>query len=100
MAQVVPMRLSEPEALKLIREISVDTRNIVVISHAKKRRFQRRISRRQIEICVQKGVITEGPFVNQHGHWQVNLTRRAAGEEITCVVAIELASRLLVITTF
>ena len=44
--------------------------------------------------------MTEGPFINQLGHWQLNLSRRAAGEEITCVVAIELATRLLVITTF
>jgi len=100
MAQIVPAQLNEHNALKLVRDIAADTNNIVIISHAKKRRKQRRISRRQIESCIQKGVITEGPFVNQHGHWQLNLSRRAAGEEITCVVAIELAKRLLVITTF
>jgi hypothetical protein len=34
------------------------------------------------------------------GNWQVNLTDRAAGNEITCVVAIEWASRVIVITVF
>jgi hypothetical protein len=38
--------------------------------------------------------------MNQHGQWQMNLFRHAAGEEITCVVAIDWATRLLVITTF
>jgi len=35
-----------------------------------------------------------------HGNWQVNLTGRAAGNEITCVVAIEWAGRVIVITVF
>ena len=84
----------------MVREISVDTGRIIVLSHATKRARQRNVSRRQIELCCQQGSITEGPFVNQHGHWQVNLFRHASDEELTCAVAIEWPSRLLVITTF
>lgn len=100
MAEIVPLQLGAPQALRMIRELASDTDNIVVIMHAKARQKQRNISRRQIELCVQKGVICEGPFLNMHGHWQVSLERRAAGEEMTCAVAIEWATRLIVVTVF
>lgn len=100
MAEIVPLKLGAPQALRMIRELARDTDKIVVIQHAKSRQRQRKISRRQIELCVQKGIISEGPYLNQHGHWQVSLERRAAGEEITCAVAIEWASRLIVVTVY
>jgi hypothetical protein len=101
MADVVsPSRLSAAEALTVIREIAVDSARIVLIPHAKKRSAQRSISRRQIERCCQEGTITEGPFLNGKGQWQATLYRHAAGEEVTCVVAIEWAVRLIVITAF
>lgn len=84
----------------MIRKLAEDSNNIIVISHGKKRARQRQVSRPQIEMCVRKGTITEGPFLNQHGNWQVNLFRHAAGEELTCVVAIEWAAKVLVISTF
>lgn len=100
MADDVPDHFAPNEALRVIRKLAADTNKIVTFKHAKKRSAQRKITRRQIELCVQRGVITEGPFMNLHGHWQVNLERRAAGEEITCVVAIEWETRLIVVTTF
>lgn len=100
MPSVQPQRLSEADAIKIIKTLAADTDNIVVIDYGKKRAKQRKITRRQIELCVQKGTITEGPFMNGHGNWQVNLFRHAAGEQITCVVAIEWATRVLVINTF
>ena len=80
--------------------IATDSNNIVVIEHARKRRLQRSITRIQIERCVRHGSITEGPFINPKGNWQLNLTRQTAGEQITCVAAIEWATRIIVITTF
>lgn len=100
MAEVIPLALDASRALRVLREIASDTDRIVVLSHGKKRGRQRNITRRQIELCCQRGTITEGPFQNQHGHWQVTLYRHAAGEEITCVVAIDWATKLLVITTY
>jgi hypothetical protein len=95
-----PARLNDTDALKIVRMIATDSNNIVVIRHGKLRSQQRSITRPQIERCVQKGMITEGPFVNQHGSWQMNLSRHTAGEQITCVVVIEWATRVLVITAF
>jgi hypothetical protein len=62
-----PDRLSEPEALKVVQSIAVNTNNIVVLSHANEQAKKRRITRRQIELCVQRGTMTEGPFLNGHG---------------------------------
>jgi hypothetical protein len=95
-----PDDLNGSDALRLVRMIAADSDNIVIIKHATERRRQRRITRLQIERCVRQGTITEGPILNARRNWQMNLTRHAAGEQITCVVAIEWASRVLVITAF
>jgi hypothetical protein len=95
-----PNRLNDADAIRLVRMIAADSNNIIVTTHANKRSKQRRITRLQIERCVRSGTITEGPFINSIGNWQMNLTRYAAGEEITCSVAIEWATKLIVITTF
>jgi hypothetical protein len=107
-AQVIELRpaidqpddLSAADALRVVRMIAADTDNIIVIGYGRRRAQQRRKTRRQMELCVQKGTITEGPFLNGHGNWQVNLYRHAAGEELTCVVAIEWATKVLIINTF
>jgi hypothetical protein len=49
---------------------------------------------------VRRGIITEGPFLNAHGNWQVTLERRAAGETMSCVIAIEWRAALLVVTVY
>jgi hypothetical protein len=95
-----PNDLSAALALKIVRLIAADTGNIFVIPYGRRRAQQRDITRRQIELCVQRGTIVEGPFLNQHGNWQMNLYRHAAGEEVTCVVAIDWATRVLVINAF
>jgi len=95
-----PAKLSRADALKIIRLLAANTDNIVVIKYGQRKTAMRKITRRQIELCVQKGTPTEGPFLNQHGNWQMNLFRHAAGEGITCVVAIEWVTRVLVINAF
>jgi len=95
-----PDHLNDADAVRLVRIIARDSNNVVVIGHAKKRGRQRSITRIQIERCVRMGILTEGPFINQFGNWQMNLTRQTAGEEITCSVAIDWATLVTVITTF
>lgn len=95
-----PDRLSPADALRVVRVIAAVTDNIVVIPYGRRRAQQRKITRRQIELCVQRGTLTEGPFLNQHSNWQMNFYRHAAGEELTCVVVIEWATHVLVINTF
>lgn len=95
-----PAALNRADALNVIRLLAEDTGNIVVIPYGRRKAGRRGVTRRQIELCVQKGMPTEGPFLNQHGNWQMNLYRHAAGEEITCVVAIDWPARVLVINAF
>jgi hypothetical protein len=95
-----PADLSPADATKVVRALATSTANIVLLEHAKRRTKERKITRRQIELCVQRGAIAEGPFLNPRGHWQLNMQRHAAGEQITVVIAIEWAIRLLVISAF
>jgi hypothetical protein len=97
-ADRVPEGLSAHEARAIVRRVAQASRNVFVSPHAKKRQEKYGISRRQIMICLEKGVITEGPFVNKYGNWQVNVSRLAAGEQITCTVAIEWQTQLVVVT--
>lgn len=98
--EVTPLKLTPAIALRVVREIAAESGNIIIIPYGSRRMKQRRITRRQVELCVQRGTIDEGPFINQHGQWQMNFYRHAAGEEITCVVAIEWATKVLVVNAF
>lgn len=100
MAEPIEFKMSPARARQMIHELAADSDRIVIIHHAETRGRQRLITRRQMELCVQKGVIIEGPFLNDHGNWQVTVQRRAAGEEVTCVVAIDWPSQLIVITAY
>ena len=108
MAKVLPFRkaaqkarnISAHDALQMIKALAQDSRCVFVVPHAKHRQFSRRVSRRLIMTCLRKGRITEGPFMNIHGNWQVNVSRHAAGEDVTCVVAIEWDRQLIVVTVF
>jgi hypothetical protein len=93
-------RVGVHDALAMVRTLAQDSKCVLILHHAKKRQEKWGISRRQIMTCLRKGRITEGPFVNIHGNWQVNVSRTAAGEEVTCVVAIEWDRRLIVVTVF
>jgi hypothetical protein len=97
---VVPLSFTAPAALRQIKLIAQDSDNIIVVTHGLKRGLQRAITRPQIEACIRKGTIIEGPFLNDHGNWQVTMFRHAAGEEMSCVVAIDWPSKLIVVTVY
>lgn len=97
-APVAPTDLSTPAATLMVQQLAGESGRIVILDHCRERMEKRRITRRQVEQCLQKGTISEGPFMNRYGNWQVNTYRHAAGEELTCTVAIEWAERLLVVT--
>jgi hypothetical protein len=97
---LAPLRLNAGDALNVIRKISADSKNIVVVEHGRLRAAQRKFTRTEIERCLRRGTISEGPFMNVHGNWQVTLTGRSAGRNIHCVVAIDWAVRVIVITVF
>jgi hypothetical protein len=96
----IPVKLSKHEALMLVRRVAQDSKNVFVSPHARGRQKKHGITRRQLMTCLAKGVITEGPFLNKYGNWQVNVSRLAAGEQITCTVAIEWQDQLVVVTVY
>jgi hypothetical protein len=59
-----PSALSKADAQRIVRQLSAETENIVILPYGRRRASQRAINRRQIELCVQKGTIVEGPFLN------------------------------------
>lgn len=95
-----PSRLSAERALRIIRSLATDSSNLVLVRHARQRQRERHVSLRQIQLCCLRGSLVEGPFMNAHGHWQVSLFRHAAGEHMTCAVAIDWPSQLIIITVY
>jgi hypothetical protein len=95
---VVPLKLSKPAALRVIREIAANPDNVVPVAHAKKRMRERRLSMTQVRRVVLAGFIDGDPWLDEHGSWRVTMRGGAAGEQITVGLAIEWRVRVLVIT--
>lgn len=97
-----PNELSPVDAVKLVRKLAAISANIaVIIDHAKKRVRTRAISHEDIQRVLLHGSITEGPYIaNKSGWWRMTFTHRTSGVEMYCVVEIEWATHLLVITAY
>lgn len=95
---VIPLKMSAPLALKIIREIAQDTSRIVIIEHAKKRMLQRHITQDQIYKCLRTGNLTEGPAKMPRGGWRCTMRRILAGDEVTVVAEFDSRDRVLVVT--
>lgn len=79
----------KPPTLREIQALAANSGNIIQLVEARKKAKRRGITRPQIESCLRKGTIEEGPFRNERGDWQVTLCRRAAGEELRVVVILK-----------
>jgi hypothetical protein len=95
---VKPFRLSADAALKRIRELAEDSRNVFITRHALQRMVERQITRLQVIECLLRGVVSEGPALDPHGNWKCTLRRFAAGQELEVVVALQ--GSLIVITVY
>jgi Domain of unknown function (DUF4258) len=93
--------MSRDAALRIIRERAADSANVVLLSHAKAQMKKRRINAKQIISCLQKGVIREGPALDDKGYWRCRVARLAAGEEIVVIVSfLQPQENILVISAF
>ena len=97
---VIPLTLTAPAALRIIREIAADSERVVLVPHARKRMRQRRITFEQVLACVRRGNLTEGPAPMPDGDWRCTLQRLIAGDDVTAVVEFSTRERLLVVTVF
>ena len=100
MAEPVPMRMNDANALKLLREIAQDSGNVILVDHARKRMRQRKVTTVQIIECLRRGVVSEPVALDIHGNWKLTVAHRVAGKDLNVAVAIDLPSRALVITVF
>lgn len=98
------MDLTNHSALNKLKEFAKDTSKIRLSKHARERMAERNISMTQIVCCFEHGSITEGPFKNTYGDWQLNVSVRSAGDFITTTVALCLdeasGEYSVVVTTF
>jgi hypothetical protein len=93
-----PDKFSRTDAMKLVRELAADSGNIGLTDHCRERMHERDITLRQILNCLQKGIVTDGPAIDIHGKWKMDIYR--AADDLTCAVAIEWRSHVIVITAF
>ncbi len=97
------MCLTSTQARLKLKEFAQDTSKIKLSLHARQRMKERSISFKQIICCFEHGDITEGPYLNTRGYYQMNVTVKSAGERITSTVVIredENGETSIVVTTF
>jgi len=93
--------LKPAEARKVIRERAQSSLNIAPTRHALAQMRARKIDRLQVERCLQRGSITEGPYVptnSRTGNWRCAVEARVSGDWVRVVVEIAEAALLEVIT--
>lgn len=100
-AKVVPFRMTEQHAKRMLAEIAASSISVVFTDHARKQMRKRRITLPQVVSCLKKGKITEAPVLDHYGNWKVTVERYACGENVGCGVAIDTSSpKAIIITAF
>lgn len=95
--------LSEPEALEIIRETAANSARVVYTKHAKERMSERSISRIQVDRCLKRGGIVEGPAPETTGDCGCLLKHYTAGDLVHVKVAINKKQdnyRLYIVTVY
>ena len=100
MAKPLQFTLSRPQALALVRELALESRNVVFSLHALKRMKQRKVTPQEAMACLLKGAIVEGPAMGFKGNWELALERFGGGRKLRVVLAIDIPKRLIVITVY
>lgn len=72
-----------------MREIAADSSKVILTNHARSRMKERKISLRQVLVCLRKGVISESAHLNIEGDWKATLMHQYAGDAVKVAAAIE-----------
>lgn len=103
---IIHLDLTAPGALAIIKELAVNSENIFLIDHAKKSMKKRHITRAQIDQCLMKGKITEGPYRDVgSGNWRVRMEHYSYGQCVRVVAELFTNDQgkktiIIIITTF
>ncbi len=100
MAKPVYLSFSRQKALSLVRELARDSGNVIFLPHASQRMRQRHVTAKMVLECLLRGVIVEGPVLSLKGTWELAMQRMASGERLRVAFAIDLPSRLIIITVY
>ncbi len=100
MSKAAIFTLSRPKALALMRELAKDSGNVVFTDHARIRMRQRQLTPKAVIECLMRGVIVEGPALGVKGTWELAMQRMGAGRRLHVGLAIDLPSRLIIITIY
>lgn len=86
---IIHLDLTAPKALAIINDLAVNSENVFLIDHAKKSMKKRHITRAQIDQCLQKGKITEGPYRDiGSGNWRVKMEHYSSGQCVRVVAEL------------
>jgi Domain of unknown function (DUF4258) len=69
------LRMTKPEALRVVRDAARDSARVFLTPHAEQRIYQRKITRTQVLDCLRKGSIIEGPAPTINGEWECTVER-------------------------
>lgn len=101
---IIRLDLTAPKALKIIRELAANSENVFLIQHSKKSMKKRHITRAQIDQCLLKGQITEGPYRDVgSGNWRVRMEHYSYGQCVRVIAELftnDQGEKILIITTF
>jgi len=101
---IIHLDLTAPRALAIIKELSVNSENVFLVDHAKKSMKKRHITRAQIDQCLLKGKITEGPYRDVgSGNWRVRMEHYSYGQCVRVIAELftnDQGEKIIIITTF
>jgi hypothetical protein len=101
---IIRLDLTAPKALAIIRKLAVDSANVFLLDHCKSSMKKRHITRVQIDQCLIKGRITEGPYRDiGSGNWRAKMEHFSDGQCIKVIAELftdDLGEKILIITTF
>ena len=103
MVNIIPIRLNDTNALRIVREIAKDSANVYVLAHAKTRMSQRSITLKQVLCCLRSGHICESAHLDIKGDVRLTMRHLNAGDEVHVAIALKKGTRgkmIAVITVF
>jgi hypothetical protein len=100
MSKAATFTLSKAKALALVRELAKDSGNVVFTNHARKRMRQGQVTPKAVLECLVRGAIVEGPALGIKGTWDIAMERMGAGRRLHVGCAIDLPSRLIIVTVY
>ncbi|WP_353958754.1 DUF4258 domain-containing protein [Zwartia vadi] len=103
MINVIPLRLNDANALRIVRALAAVSANIYASSHAKLRMQQRNITLKQVLCRLRSGFILESAHLDIKGDWRLTMRHSVAGDDVKVAVALKQGTRgrmIVVITVF